>query len=179
MKIYTLILTFLMVGFLSITSIAQVSINPGLALGSEIETVGLTVGGEYFVNSKVSIAPDIIFFFTNKDSRTIGGDLIETKTKLWELNGNVHYYFVDKNNIQFYGLGGLNYSKVGFEYKQTELDSGMIETQFETGDGEVGLNLGVGANFSIRKNFKPFTELKYVAGSTDQVVFSGGIKFEL
>jgi len=34
------------------------------------------------------------------------------------------------------------------------------------GGGEVGINLGVGANFSIRKNFTPFTELKYVAGST-------------
>jgi len=179
MKAYTLILTFLLVGLLSYSSFAQLKIYPGLTYGSEIETFGVTLGSEYFVSSKVSITPDFIFYFTNKDTRTIGSDIIETKTKLWELNGNVHYYFIDKSNIGFYGLGGLNYSKVGFEYKETNGDSGLVETQFEIGDGEIGLNLGVGANFSIHKNFTPFTELKYVAGSTDQVVFSGGVKFDL
>ncbi|TDI72206.1 MAG: hypothetical protein E2O88_00555 [Bacteroidetes bacterium] len=179
MKAYKFILTVLLVGSFSNFSLAQASINPGLAFGSEIETVGITLGGEYFVSSKVSIAPDFIFYLPNKNSQVFGGTKTEIKSKLWELNGNVHYYFVDKANIAFYGLGGLNYSHVGVEYKQTDVDSGLVEAQFDAGDGEVGINLGVGANFSIRKNFTPFTELKYVAGSTDQVVFSAGIKFEL
>ena len=95
------------------------------------------------------------------------------------MNGNVHYYFVNNSNIAFYGLGGLNYSHVGVKYKQTEIGSGMVESEFEADDGEIGVNLGAGANFPIGQNFTPFAELKYVAASTDQVVRSAGVKLGL
>ena len=179
MKTHTIIMAFLLTGVLSFSSYAQVSINPGIAFGSEIESVGITVGAEYFLSDKVSIAPDFIYYFTKKESQAFSGSEIEVKSKLWELNGNVHYYFVDNSNIAFYGLGGLNYSHVGVKYKQTEIGSGIVEAEFEADDGEVGVNLGVGANFTIRQNFTPFTELKYVGASTDQLVISAGLKLGL
>ena len=179
MKTYGYFLVFMLMVLSLNFSIAQDRIYPGIVFGSEIETVGITLGSEFFVSKKVSIAPDFIFYFPNKESRVSGGNQIETKTTLWELNGNVHYYFVDKSNIGFYGVGGLNYSHVGYEYKRTDVDSGIIESQFDGSDGEIGLNFGVGANFPIRHNFTPFTELKYVAASTDQLVISAGLKFEL
>ena len=160
-------------------SFGQARIFPGLVFGSEIETAGITFGGEFFVSKKVSISPDFIFYFANKESRVSGGNKVETKTNLWELNGNVHYYFVDNSNIAFYGLGGLNYSHVGYEYKRTDVDSGVIESQFDGSDGEIGLNFGVGANFPVRRNFTPYAELKYVAASTDQLVIGAGLKFKL
>jgi len=179
MKMYTLILAFVLAGVLSFSSYAQVSINPGIAFGSEIESIGITVGAEFFVGDKVSIAPDFIYYFTKKESQVFSGSEIEVKSKLWELNGNVHYYFVNNSNIAFYGLGGLNYSHVGVKYKQTEIGSGMVESEFEADDGEIGVNLGAGANFPVGQNFTPFAELKYVAASTDQVVISAGVKLGL
>jgi opacity protein-like surface antigen len=179
MNRYTFILVLLLSGVISFSSFAQVSINPGIAYGSEIENLGITVGAEYFVSEKVSIAPDIIYYFTKKESTVFAGSDIEIKANLWELNGNVHYYFVDNSSISVYGLGGLNYSHAGVKYKQTEVGSGIVEAEFEDDDGEIGVNLGVGANFSIRQNFTPFTELKYVGVSTDQLVITAGVRFDL
>ena len=179
MKTYGYILTFVLVILSCNFSFSQTRIYPGIVFGSEIETMGITFGGEFFVSNKVSIAPDFIFYFPNKESRVSSGSQVEVKTNLWELNGNVHYYFVDKASVSFYGLGGLNYSHVGVKYKRTDTGSGEIESQFDVSDGEIGLNLGVGANFPVRRNFTPFTELKYVAASTDQLVISAGIKFDI
>lgn len=179
MKNYGYLFSILLVLLSCNFSFAQVRIYPGVVFGSEIETLGITLGSEFFVSDKVSITPDFIFYFTNKESQVFAGSDIEVKSKLWELNGNIHYYFVDKTNVSFYGLGGLNYSHVGVEFKQTDTGTGQIESQFDADDGEIGVNLGVGANFPIRRNFTPFTELKYVAASTDQLVISAGVKFEL
>jgi outer membrane protein X len=179
MKTYGYLLIVVLLVFSGNFTFGQTRIFPGLAFGSEIETVGITVGAEHFVSNKVSISPDLIFYFPNKESSVSGGNRVEARTNLWELNGNVHYYFVSEPNISFYGLGGLNYSHVGFEYKRTDTDSGEIESQFEGNDGEIGLNLGIGANFPIRRNFIPYVELKYVAASTDQLVISAGLKFDI
>ncbi|GJM30689.1 MAG: hypothetical protein DHS20C17_33240 [Cyclobacteriaceae bacterium] len=160
-------------------SVAQVKIYPGISFGSEIETVGLTLGGEYFVSEKVSITPDFIYYFPKKESQVFSGSKIEVTGKLWELNGNVHYYFSNNANLGFYGLGGLNYSHMGVKYKQTDTDTGQTEAEYNLGDGEAGLNLGIGANFSLGKNFSPFLEMKYVIASTDQLVLTSGLKFDL
>ena len=179
MKAYHYIFVFFL-AFLSCNlSFAQVKVYPGLVFGSEIETAGITVGAEFFVTDKVSITPDFILYFPNKESSIIGGSRIEVKSKLWELNGNVHYYFVNKSNISFYGLGGLNYSHAAVSYKETDVDDGEIEAQFEADDGEVGINLGAGANFPVGRNFTPFAEIKYVAASTDQLVIGAGLKFDI
>jgi hypothetical protein len=68
-------------------------------------------------------------------------------------------------------------SQASVDYKQTDIDSGTVETQFDMSDGEVGINLGVGANFPINSKLTPYAELKYVAASTDQLVIGGGVKF--
>ena len=177
MKTYTFILAVLVSGLFSINSFGQTKLFSGVTYGSEVEALGITVGAEYFVSDKISIAPDFIYYFTNKESQVIGGSEIEVKTKLWEINGNVHYYFVDNSSIGFYGLGGLNYSHVSVDFKQTDVDSGTVEAQFDMSDGEVGVNLGVGANFPISRKLTPYAELKYVAASTDQLVIGGGVKF--
>jgi outer membrane protein X len=160
-------------------SFAQVKVYPGVVFGSEIERPGIVLGGEFFVSEKVSIAPDFIYYFIDKESQVFSSSKIEVKTKLWELNGNMHYYFVNKSNISFYGLGGLNYSHAGVTYKETDTDTGQTETEFDMSDGEVGINLGVGANFPVGRNFTPFTEIKYVAASTDQLVIGAGLKFDI
>ena len=179
MKAYNYIIAFLLVLLTCNVSFAQVKVYPGLVFGSEIERPGIVLGGEFFVSEKVSIAPDFIYYFIDKESQVFSSSKIEVKTKLWELNGNMHYYFVNKSNISFYGLGGLNYSHAGVKYKETDTDTGQTETEFDVSDGEVGINLGAGANFPVGRNFTPFAEIKYVAASTDQLVVGAGLKFDI
>ena len=179
MKAYNYIFAFLLVLLTCNLSFAQVKVYPGLVYGSEIEKPGFVLGSEFFISEKVSITPDFTYYFPNKESQVISSSKIEVKANLWELNGNIHYYFVNKSNISFYGLGGINYSHASVKYKQTDTDTGQIESQFDVSDGEIGINLGAGANFPIRSNFTPFTEVKYVAASTDQLVISAGLKFDI
>ena len=108
MKTYTFILATLISGIFSLNSFGQTKLFSGVAYGSEIEALGITAGAEFFVSEKISIAPDFTYYFTNKESQVLGGSEIEVKTKLWELNGNVHYYFVDNSSIGFYGLSQNN-----------------------------------------------------------------------
>ena len=179
MKCYNYILVFLLVLLTSNFSFAQVKVYPGLVYGSEIEKPGFVLGSEFFLSEKVSISPDFIYYLPQKESQVVSTSKIEVKAQLWELNGNVHYYFVNNSSISFYGLGGLNYSHAAVKYKQTDTDTGQVESEFDVSDGEVGLNLGAGVNFAVRSSLTPFLELKYVAASTDQLVIGGGLKFDL
>lgn len=152
---------FLYLGFTTIAS-AQSENRFGvmLAYGSEIENVGLGITADFPVAEKLTLAPSFIYYFP-KDYGT--GDL-----NWWELNADANYYLVDDENIGFYGLAGLNYSHVSY-------DSGYGDSS----DGELGLNLGVGANFIIDSSVTPFAQVKYVIIDGGQVVIGAGVRFRI
>ncbi|MBC9795205.1 outer membrane beta-barrel protein [Sinomicrobium weinanense] len=137
-----------------------------LMYGSEIETFGIGATAEIPILDKLVIAPDIGFYFPKKEHGI--------KTNVFELNGNVNYYFVEEENIGFYGLGGLNYTHV-----KAKIDNDVAGFSGSGSNGEVGLNLGAGANFHIGQGFLPFAEIKYVLGDFDQLVIAAGVKFNL
>ncbi|QOI97343.1 MAG: outer membrane beta-barrel protein [Flammeovirgaceae bacterium] len=124
-----------------------------LGYGTEVEELGLGVNGEFAINDKVAIAPSFIYWFP------------EDPVSWWEFNANAMYYFTKSGSADFYGLAGIN------------LFSAKVEG-FD-GNSEVGINLGVGANFNIGKNWEPFTELKFVLGDADQLGLFFGARFKL
>ncbi|MCK6616655.1 MAG: porin family protein [Cyclobacteriaceae bacterium] len=124
-----------------------------LGYGTEVEELGLGVNGEFGINDKVAIAPSFIYW------------LPEDPVSWWEFNVNAMYYFNKSGSADFYGLAGIN------------LFSAKVEG-FD-GNSEVGINLGVGANFNIGKNWEPFTELKFVLGDADQLGLFFGARFKL
>lgn len=127
-----------------------------LLYGSEVENLGIGATAEFPVMDKLVIAPDISFYFPKDD------------VNVFEINANVNYYFLEEETIGFYGLGGLNYTNVKVDYGFGS-DS----------DGELGLNLGLGANFQIDQSFLPFAEIKYVIGDYDELVIAAGVKFNI
>ncbi|WP_461532233.1 outer membrane beta-barrel protein [Sinomicrobium sp.] len=137
-----------------------------LMYGSEIENIGIGVTAEFPVLEKLVIAPDLGFYFPKKE----GG----YKLNAFEINGNVNYYFVQEENIGFYGIAGLNYAHLKAKYDGPSGFGGDGD-----GNGELGFNLGAGANFNVGKNFLPFAEIKYVLGDFDQLVIAAGVKFNL
>ncbi len=152
--------------FLTITHVttAQTKIGVFLGYGSEIETLALGANAEFFVNEKLSIAPGLVFFLPNDQSGY--------KISMWEVNGNVNYYFVTEGSVNFYGLAGLNIAGIKYNFDDNTL--------FDDGsDTELGLNLGVGANFEVGKNFMPFGEIKYAISDFDQLAIFFGLKFKI
>ena len=78
----------------------------------------------------------------------------------WELNLNGNFVLTGTDAVALYGLAGLN---------------------FNTTNSQTGLaaNLGLGSNFDLGGNLRPFVEVKYTLGENDQLVLFGGIKFPI
>ncbi|HEY8935343.1 MAG TPA: hypothetical protein VIM65_08985 [Cyclobacteriaceae bacterium] len=131
----------------------------GYATGFNAINIG--ANAEFFIVDKVSIAPDMLFYFP-----VTRGNV----HKNWvEANLNGHYYFFTHNVYEFYGIGGMNYTITRYKYKP--------DNTTHTKD-ILNLNFGGGINFKVAKKFIPFSEIKYVIGS-ENIVITGGLKFDL
>lgn len=138
-----------------------------LAYGTEIENIGIGANAEFPVIEKLAISPSFIYYLPKDESGL--------KINWFEVNANANYYFLDEENIDVYGIAGLNYSSVKVEYD----DNSIFGNNFFASDGRFGLNLGGGTNFNIGSNITPFAELKYVLIDEGQLVIAGGIKFNI
>lgn len=138
-----------------------------LAYGTEIENIGFGANAEFPIADKLTIAPSIIFYLPNETSGI--------KINWLEFNANANYYFVEEDNLGFYGIAGLNYSSVKVKYDNLLGFGGA----FSGNSGRFGLNLGAGANFGGSGSIVPFAEVKYVIIDGGQLVVAGGVKFNI
>ena len=154
-----------LVMLLSISSAnAQTSLGAFLAFGTEIETLGIGVNGEFYVTDAITIAPDIIYFFPNTTEFPGSGEI---KSKLFEINANGHYHFDLGSSVMPYALVGIGIAIVGVE-----------AFGFDDSTTDIGLNLGGGADFDIGSSIMPFGEIRY-ATNTSQLVIMGGVRLPL
>ncbi len=151
------ILLLIAVGCLSFTSYSQSKIGGNLVYGTEIEELGIGIVGEFFLKNDLSLAPGFNYYFA------------DDPISFWELNANINYYFSESSSVSVYGLAGLNLARIS-------IDNGFGE---DRSDSELGVNIGIGANFDINSSVEPFTEFRYVIGDFDQAVFAFGLKFPL
>lgn len=150
-------------------SSAQTETNLGamVTYGTEVENVGIGVDAEFPIIENLSLSPSFIYYLPKDD--------YGVSLNWWELNADANYYFVDNESIGFYGLGGLNYTHVSFDFD----GSAWGGSSMESSDGRFGLNLGAGANFNIGSSIVPFAEAKYVIIDGSQLVIAAGVKFNL
>ena len=127
----------------------------------DIDEVGIGGIAEFRVAPRVTISPQFLHFFPE--------DRGNHNDRFFELNGNVNYYFYNHDIFEFYGLGGLNYTRL-----HRDFDDGRDDYR-----SEFGLNLGGGINFEVGRTFVPFSEIRVTVGEYDQFVLSGGFKFNL
>ncbi len=167
MKKISLALCFACFTYLMSYAQEDTRIGVFVGYGSEIESIGFGANAEFPIADKLTIAPSLMYFLPN-DTEFI-------KTTIFEVNGNVNYYFADSDALSFYALGGINYTSVKVKVD----DFGFGIGGGSASEGKIGLNLGAGANFNIDKNWMPFAELKYVLGDFDQLVLVAGVKFNI
>ncbi len=156
---------FLMIGMGQLFAQDSNRIGAQLIYGSEVNTLGIGAIAEFPIAERMAISPSFSFYFP-KDQGFV-------KTSAFEINGNLNYTFVEENSLLFYGIGGINYTN--YKVKSNLSQVGLPDSSVSTGD--IGLNLGVGANFEVGQSFLPFAEVKYVVGGLDQLVLAGGVKF--
>ena len=168
-------ITVLLLG--TMISQAQIKLGGKVAYGSEIESIGIGAKGVYELNDQWDLSGELVYFFGDDESR--GG--FEVERSLFTINADAHYNFdINVDQLGVYALGGLN---IAFWEVTTSTPSipslGVPGGESEVDGSEVGLNLGGGAIYELQENISLFSELKFVVGDFDQVVFSAGVLFDL
>ncbi len=164
------------IGFLFIGSQiqAQTTIGGGVAYGTEIESIGIDLTGQYFFSDNLAGEVSFTYYFP----KDYGFD--DFQIKWYEINANVNYYFGEADgSFKPYGIGGLNMAFVSvptFNYGNIFTGGGEIETATNS---EFGLNIGAGADFDMDSNITPFAQIKYVIGNANQLQILAGIRFNL
>jgi opacity protein-like surface antigen len=153
-----MILVLVVIGTTS--AFSQWQFGGGLALGTKSSGdgdpgFGINARADYAIDEQWAISPNFALWFPSVDGYSI---------TMWQLNADAHYIFSGDESLNFYGIGGLNYS-----YWKFDFDGG--ESFFDYDDNEIGLNLGVGANMNMF-----FGELKYDT-AFEQIAITVGVLF--
>lgn len=143
----------------------QLRIGPGLMYGSEIESIGIQLRGDYAITDHILFAPDFIYFFPDTD---FGIDF-----NWFEINLNANYLFeVSNPDVIPYALAGFNIAIISFD-----LNNVIIPGVRDDTNTELGFNLGGGANFLVG-SLTIIGEIRYAIGN-DQLVIGGAVVFPI
>ncbi len=169
-------ITALLLG--TLFSQAQIKLGGKVTYGSDIESIGIGAKGLYEIDDEWDVSGELVYFFGEDESR---GGGVEVESNLFTINADAHYNFdINVDQLGVYALGGLN---IAFWEATTSTPSipslGVPGGESEVDGSEVGLNLGGGAIYELQENISLFSELKFVVGDFDQVVFSAGVLFDL
>ena len=151
---------------LTFNSFAQISAGGGLSYGTEAETIGFNLRGQYNINENIDVVGGFTFFLPKKTSQTIFFGTVETKTSMWTFDIDGHYNFGIMDKLNVYPIAGLNISGVSVDVNGTKAS-----------DTEVGLNIGAGATYEISDQLAGFFETKYTIGNYDQAVITFGVLY--
>lgn len=154
------------------TSLAQegrIQVGPGLAYGSEVENLGISVDGYYTINEQFRAGAALIYYFPDKEEFS-GGEITANYFSI-DLNGN--YIFHSEDQLMAYGIAGLNILSVS-------VDSDIDGASGSSSESELGLNLGAGAEYAMDFG-NLFGEIKYagLGGDADQLVLGVGVRFDI
>jgi hypothetical protein len=136
---------------------AQPRVGLGLVYGTEIEEAGLLLNGYYGLDQVLlglRVGADFSYYFVSDPG------------SFWTLDLNGQYRFLPPGPFGVYALGGLEIARASVELLGTEVSS-----------TDVGLNLGIGAEYAVVPNVEIFGELKYVVIEGDQAVLAIGGRY--
>ena len=170
----------------TLSQTAKTTVGGGLAYGDGINSIGLNITGQYFINEQIAIAPAFTYYFPSSvNSGYVGYDNYNHTWMEINIDGN---YYPDLNlvdgKLRPYGLAGMDYAIVGYpyySYTYNEIDNDYYYKYHDGKSGKIGLNVGAGASFDIDKNFTPFAQIKYtiMSNTYSQAQLLVGLRIEL
>ena len=132
-----------------------------LVFGSETNSIGLGVKGQYYFTDQLRGEASVDYFFKNKG------------VSMWDINANVHYLFNVANKVKVYPLAGIGYTNWSYKYEFPGLPV------VEGSDGRLAVNLGGGAEYELTKNLSVNAELKYqIISNYSQLVLGVGVAYK-
>lgn len=139
------------------------SVSANLNYGTDIETLGAGLRAQYGFTSNIRGALEYKYYFS-RDNRSA-----------WEWNANAHYVFGSKDELVFYPLVGLKFTRQTYDF------SGLPEYNipaFKKSNNRLGLNLGFGSNIAIGEKWFLQPEVSYeFIKDYSQLVISAGVMY--
>ena len=140
-----------------------------LVFGSETNSIGLGVKGQYYFTDQLRGEASVDYFFKNKG------------VSMWDINANVHYLFDVANKVKVYPLAGLGYTNWSYtnDVIVIEENGNKRTTEYKGSDGRLAINLGGGAEYELTKDLSVNAELKYqIVSHYNQLVLGVGVAYK-
>lgn len=132
-----------------------------LVFGSETNSIGLGVKGQYYFTDQIRGEASVDYFFKNKG------------ISMWDVNANVHYLFDVADKFKVYPVAGLGYTHWSYKYEYAGVPV------IEGSDGRLAINLGGGAEYELTKDLSVNAELKYqIVSHYNQLVLGVGVAYK-
>ncbi|MEL7146615.1 MAG: outer membrane beta-barrel protein [Bacteroidota bacterium] len=145
--------------------LAQFQLGGGLSYGVKASRPGATLKGLGTLSDQWKLSPGFTYY-TNKSDINRGESLpFEDVNRLYSLDMDFHYQISLRHSrrITAYTITGVNFSFAVFNVEQVNaLNQTSIRTETFN---EVGINLGLGANYQLTKTSNLYYEAKIVSFS--------------
>ena len=137
------------------------AIGAQLVFGSETNSLGFGVKGQYYFTDHIRGEGSFDYFFKRKG------------LSMWDVNANVHYLFDVADKFKVYPLAGLGYTNWSYKYEYA--GAPVVEGS----DGRLAVNLGGGVEYELTKNLNVNAEAKYqIISNYNQLVLGVGVAYK-
>mgnify|MGYP000291861932 CR=1 FL=1 len=152
----SLLLTFLFVTLSHFAVQAQIHVGTGASFATQLDDVGLNIRLQVDIadvgDGRLAAVPNVTYYFVGQGFTWL------------EINGDFTYMLGDPDVIVGYPIIGGRYDM--------NITSFLGQSQTV---GNVGLNTGLGTQYSIGDNLKVYLEGKYLFGVFNRFVFGIGV----
>ncbi len=153
------------------TNAQEIHLGGGLAYGTEIEQIGFKAEAGYAFTDEIRGSVDFIYYLPED----LGGG---ADFKWMEFNFNAHYLFLQEDELNVYGLAGLNFARLSVDIPGVNIPGVGVIGGGESSSTEFGLNIGAGLEYDL--GFARLAaELKYAISDADQLVIAAGLRFPI
>ena len=146
------------IALISISAFAQSgtkAVGGHLVFAENNKNLGIGVKGQYSFTNHLRGQASFNYYLKSND------------VTLWDLNLDAHYLFNVAKKVNVYPLAGVTYS----HWSHDNLD---------LSDGNIGINLGGGAEFELNSKWNLGAELKFqIINNYNQLVLSLGVGYKL
>lgn len=149
---------------------SKILVGGGLSYATEISTLGIFAKGVYQITDEWEGSLGINYYLPK--------DMGFVKLTWIGIDLDAHYVFSKQDQMEFYGLAGLNIMRVSTP-GYTATVGGSTITVPSASVNNSGLNLGAGGRYKFSDRLYGLGEVKYTIGDGGFLQFSAGVLYRL
>lgn len=164
MKNFLLLVAVACLGTSAFAQKGTKELGVGLVYGTQVESMGFNIRGQYFVTDNVRLEASFNNYFKHN------------KLSMWDLSANGAYVFNITDKFRVYPMLGFTFTSWSI-YKDKEISPNHTREEIDN-TVRFGANYGGGVEYALSKNVAAFGEIReqVLSNSYSQGAFTLGIK---